>query len=269
MFSMGRRIHRDLRNKTADNDSVDVSELNGIRSLHLGTDTIQSSMRVKAPYDLELTYTRGMMMFLPFVDEVRDVLLIGLGGGSIAKFIYHYLPAMRTTAVEINSRVIATARSHFYLPDDDARLRVIEGDGIAHVMNNPNSCDVLMLDAFGSDGIAEAMCSQGFFDHCAAALTRNGVCMVNLWGSDPNFELYRQRIALSFEGRALVLPTGRPGNIVVMGFRQLPAELRWTSLRDRARTLQVLYKIEFVDFIEKLRDHNPGTAHRLQLGVEP
>ena len=68
-------------------ESVDVSEMDGVRSLYLGSETVQSAMRVKAPYELELAYSRGMMMFLLFMKQPKDVLMIGLGGGSITKYI--------------------------------------------------------------------------------------------------------------------------------------------------------------------------------------
>ena len=92
MFRMGRNIARSIHRAITHEDSVDVSEIDGVRSLHLGSDTVQSSMRVKAPYDLELKYTRGMMVFLLFNKQVRNLVMIGLGGGSVPKYIYQYLP---------------------------------------------------------------------------------------------------------------------------------------------------------------------------------
>ena len=69
-----------------------VSERFGVRSLHIGSDTIQSAMRLARPNDLELAYTRSMMAFLLFTERPARVLMIGLGGGSLAKFIYHRMP---------------------------------------------------------------------------------------------------------------------------------------------------------------------------------
>jgi len=92
MFRIGqRKFARSIHRNVGEDVSVDVSEVDGVRSLHLGSNTIQSSMRVKAPYDLELRYTRGMMCYLLFSPEARNLLLIGLGGGSIPKFVRHYL----------------------------------------------------------------------------------------------------------------------------------------------------------------------------------
>lgn len=264
MFRLGsRRITRNVDKQGG--DSIDVSEIDGVRSLHLGNSTIQSSMRVKAPYDLELTYTRGMMCYLLFRPQAEQLLLIGLGGGSIPKFVRHYMPEVRVTAVEINPRVIEVARSHFLLPPDDAGLQVVEGDGAAYIREHPEAADVLMLDAFSSSGIAPELCSQDFYDSCVAALSADGMLMVNLWGSDRNFDVYLQRIEQSFGNRVLVMPTGRPGNIIVMGFNRVPPDLRWETLRERARQLEEAYKIEFLEFVGRLRNSNLHSTHRIFL----
>jgi spermidine synthase len=263
MRSFGRRISRAVHKGMTGEESVDVSEMDGVRSLYLGSETVQSAMRVKAPYDLELAYSRGMMMFLLFMKQPKDVLMIGLGGGSVAKYIHYFLTEMQTRVVEINPRIIQVARSHFYLPDDDDRLEVIEGDGVVYLQENNATADVLLLDIFDSQGVPSEMYNQTFFDTCEASLRLDGMMAVNLWGSDKNFDIYLQRIEQSFHDRVLVLRTGRPGNIVVFGFKRPPRDLRWSTLRVRAKALQENHKIEFLEFVEKLKDENLSTSNRL------
>jgi len=244
-------------------ESVDVSEMDGVRSLYLGSETVQSAMRVKSPYALELAYSRGMMMFLLFMKHPKNVLIVGLGGGSIPKYIHHFLPEMQTRVVEINPRIIQVARSHFYLPEDDERLEVVEGDGVAYLQDNSSAADVLLLDIFDSQGVPPEIYNQAFFDTCEASLRLDGMMAVNLWGSDKNFDIYLQRIEQSFHDRVLVLRTGRPGNIVVFGFKRPPRDLRWSTLRVRAKALQEHHNIEFLEFVEKLKDENLSTSNRL------
>ncbi|MDX1915162.1 MAG: polyamine aminopropyltransferase [Methylophilus sp.] len=258
MFGFGKKIHRSVAS-----ESVEVGEVDGVRSMYIGSSTIQSSMRVKAPYDLELTYSKGMMLFLLFAPQVRDVLMLGLGGGSIPKYIHHYHPHIKTRVIELSPQVISIARSHFYLPDDDARLQVIEGDGVQYIRDHPETTDLLMLDMFDGKGVPLNMYSQDFFDSCRAALTTNGVLEINLWGSDKNFDVYLQRIEQSFNDRVLMIPTGRPGNIVVMGFNRLPNELRWEPLRQKAKALDAELKLDFMGLLERLRDHNNHTPSRI------
>jgi len=258
MWNFKSKIHKSVR----DGSVVEVIEVEGVRSLYLGSMTIQSSMRVKAPFALELAYSRCMMCFLLFSKTIKYALSIGLGGGSVQKYIYATCPEIHQTVVEINPQVISTARSHFYVPENDARFNVIEADGIEHLANHQNSADVLMIDAFDSDGIPPDFCTQDFFDSCEMTLTGDGIFAINLWGSDKNFDIYLQRMEQSFENRVLMLPTGKPGNIIVFAFKQLP-DLRIVNLRERAKILEHDHKIEFLSFLEKLCEHNPHDNKQL------
>ncbi len=256
MLRFNRKIHKSV----SDESVVEVTESNGVRSLHLGTVTIQSSMKVKSPVELELAYSRGMMSFLLFSDKVKNVLSIGLGGGSVPKYIYANYPEISQIIVEINPQIINIAHSHFSVPENDARLNVMEGDGIAYLANNPNSADCLMIDAFDAHGIPPDFCSQDFFDSCEKMLANIGIFVINLWGSDKNFDIYLQRIEQSFDHKVLMLPTGKPGNIIVFGFKDCP-NLCLVNLRERAKMLETninySHKIEFLSFLDKLCEHNP------------
>ena len=131
--------------------SVEISEESGIRYLHLGSDTIQSGMRMKDPDELVLSYTRSMMAFLLFVPEPQRIVSVGLGGGSINKWMYRHFPHARQTVLELNPRVIAAARQYFHLPPDDERLQVVETDGAQWVAEHPDSADVILVDGYDGD----------------------------------------------------------------------------------------------------------------------
>jgi len=244
-------------------EAVDVSELNGVRALHLGSATVQSAMRIREPFELELTYTRAIMCFLLFHTNVRHMLTIGLGGGSVAKYVYAHCPEIKGTVVEINPRIIQVAKNQFFVPDDDEKFEVIEGDGLVYLAEHTEVADVLFIDAFDSNGIPPNFCSQDFFDQCAQTLKDDGVFVINLWGSDKKFDVYLARIEQSFNQRVLILRTGKPGNIAVFGFKQGIADLRLSSLRDRAKLLEKTHKIEFMQFVEKLADNNNSSNNRI------
>src|SRR5690349_9611761 len=77
------------------------------RILYFTTAAVQSAMRLDDPEALIAPYTRKMMAFLLFLPAPRHVLMIGLGGGSLAKFCYRHLPRTRISVVEVNADVIA------------------------------------------------------------------------------------------------------------------------------------------------------------------
>lgn len=255
------------RKPAAETIALDVSEKNGIRSLHLGEDDIQSSMRVKDPIELVLAYSRCMMAFLLWQEHTRHVLLIGLGGGSIAKWIHHRLPDTRQTCVEIHPEVIAMARSMFCLPLDDDRLSVIAADGVRVLAEQKNhSLDVIMMDAYSATGIAPALATEAFFADCRDRLASNGILTVNLWGSDKRFAEYVERIRLAFDNRILCLPARQRGNVVVLGFASQPEKMDWVSLLHRGKDLEARYGLEFTEMVTDLARMNPHTP--TQLGFE-
>src|SRR3989338_4278117 len=83
-----------------------VSEERGVRHLHVGGEAIQSAMRLEDPFALELDYTRCMMAFLLFHPVPRRALMIGLGGGSLAKFFHRRLAGLRTHVLDEQARVV-------------------------------------------------------------------------------------------------------------------------------------------------------------------
>ena len=178
-----------------------VSEERGVRHLHVGGEAIQSAMRLADPFALELDYTRCMMAFLLFHPDPRRALMIGLGGGSLAKFFHRNLPRLRTHAVEYDDRVIATARSLFHVPPDDARLVVEHGDGIEALA--PECCDLLVVDGFEDESLPEALVSQDFFDAAWGSLEEPGVLVMNCMDDDRGLDRNLRRLERAFDGAVL------------------------------------------------------------------
>jgi spermidine synthase len=238
-----------------------VSEERGVRYLHVGGEAIQSAMRLDDPHVLELDYTRCMMAFLLFHPQPRRAFMIGLGGGSLAKFFHRRLAGLRTKVLELDARVIATARSLFHVPADDARLSVEHGDGIEAL--SPECCDLLVVDGFEDETTPSALVSQAFFDTAWGALESTGVLVMNFMDDDPNFDRNLRRIESAFGGAVIVFQSLRDPNIVVMGFKGAPAAMEWNVLRARATDLEKRYDLPFPRYVERLRAMNRWTRDEL------
>jgi spermidine synthase len=245
-----------VRKPADDEETVYVSERFGVRSLHIGSDTVQSSMRLARPNDLELSYTRSMMAFLLFVPPPKKMLMIGLGGGSLAKFVYHRLPCTYTTAVEVSPRVLAVARQYFNVPADDARFAVVVADGASYVERTDVTADVLAVDGYEADSHVEALATKSFYAACHERLAPGGILVVNLWGGDKAFHTLLKRIQSAFPEGTLCLPAERPGNVIVFGFREAPGAFRWSVLTRAATDLEACYGLEFPKFVSALRKMN-------------
>jgi spermidine synthase len=246
-------------------DPVEVSEKKGIRYLHLGGPAVQSAMRIKDPYGLELEYTRAMMAFLLFHEAPSEIGLVGLGGASIAKFIHRNLPDARLTAVEINPDVVSAARSYFMLPDNDERLDVRVGDGAAFVRETHNALDVLLIDGYDALRIVDDLASEDFYAACRYALAPGGVAVFNLWGSDRHFDIYFDRVARVFDDHTLILPAEKKGNIQLFAFKPPLPDPGFTALAERAGSIKAGLKLEMPAFLERLKQYNTTVSSGFRL----
>jgi spermidine synthase len=220
--------------------SIECSEQAGIRFLHFGSDWIQGAMRVRKPFALELEYTREMLACLLWRDWrewPREVLLIGLGAGSLTKFLYRALPKAALHVVEIDPRIPPFARANFALPAEDARFSIEIGDGVRFVERTKATFDLILVDGFDHRARAGALDSVPFYRACRRRLRRGGVVATNLFGNRRGFDAALRRVADGFDGLCAMLPPGHMGNVIAFGFTDEETELTLPDLRERARLL--------------------------------
>lgn len=241
--------------------ALTVSEERGVRTLHVGGEAIQSSMRLSDPYALELDYTRCMMAFLLFHTRPRRALKIGLGGGSLVKFFWRRLPWLRTRVVELDARVVAVAREQFHLPPDDARLSIEVGDGAEALA--PECCDLLVLDAFADEHPPAALVSQAFFDAAWLALEAPGALVLNLMDDDPALDERLRRVERAFGGAVLAFHALYDPNVIVIALKGAPPRIAWEALRRRAQALERRYDLPFTRYLPRFRRMNRHDAQAL------
>ena len=212
--------------KNAPLPEVNFSDHGDIRCLHLGTEWIQGSMRLDAPFEIELEYVQRMMAWLLFVEPQtvsrRHAMQLGLGAAALTKFCHRKL-RMKTTAIELNPQVIAACRIWFKLPKDDSRLSVILGDAaeVAAHEHWRGQVDALQVDLYDHEAAAPVLDSEAFYRDCRSLLTEDGCMTVNLFGRSSSYERSLERIRSAFGDEAVwaFRPT-REGNTVVLALRQ-------------------------------------------------
>jgi spermidine synthase len=244
--------------------TIAVSDERGVRSLHVGGEAIQSSMKIGDPFALALDYTRCMMAFLLFHPQPRRALMIGLGGGSLAKYFFKHLRRTAIRVVELDPRIVAAARTHFALPPDDERLSVEIGDGAEALA--PECCDVLVVDAYHDEAHVPELATAEFYDAALLALEPRGVLVVNFMDDDPSFGEYRERLENAFGGAVLAMRALYDPNIVVFALKGMSATVEWDELRRRAETLQARYELPFAKYVKRLRSMNRSDGRSLVLG---
>lgn len=165
---------------------------------------VQSEMRLAAPDELVLGYTRTMMGFLLFDSSPARIAMIGLGGGSLLKYCHANLPDTALEVAEIDPDVIAL-RGRFFIPPDDARLKMHCVDGAAFIAAASNRYDVLMIDAFDEHGQPPGLATQRFYNDCHDCLTERGIMVVNLTDVYAGFEPMLARMRYAFKNAVIAI----------------------------------------------------------------
>ena len=253
-----------LRNWAASRKAIEIVEEDGVRVLQIGGKAIQSAMRLDAPGAIELDYVRAMMAFLLFRPEARDILMLGLGGGSMARFVHERMPGARVTVVEINPGVVTVARKYFRLPDEDERFRIVIGEGAAAVAERPASCDVLVVDGFVDGKVAPSLCTPGFYEAAFAALRPHGVMVANFMADDGKLERHCARIEKAFGRPPVLLLAEEQDNLIAFAFRGGPSRFAWAQLRARAREGNARFGLRLDECLASLKQRNSGTARYLE-----
>lgn len=240
---------------------IDVREVEGIRSLHFNSEPLQSAMAVAQPDHLHLAYAQAMMSWLLFADvEEDDLLLIGLGGGSIAKYLLQQLPRCHLEAVEYRQAVVDIAHAYFGLPKDD-RLNVVVEDGARYVYERIHLQEafyrVILLDAFDATGMAPALCCPEFFKACHTLLKQNGILVVDLWNSKAEFEQPFKWLGTLFQAKMLFLPVHGMINVIGLFFNADTPLYSLKVLKKRAIALEKKHHLPFKHFLKVLVESNP------------
>ena len=237
-----------VKSDVSASSEVNLSESDGIRYLHLGTEWVQGSMRIKAPFDIDLEYVQRMMAWLLFVppDTVagRHAMQLGLGAGAITKFCYKKL-RMTCTAVEVNPRVADVCQAWMRLPPQDERLRVVIADAAREIQDPQwlGTVDALAVDLYDEDAAGPVLDSEDFYADCRRLLTDEGCMTVNLFGRTASFERSLSRISQVFGADAVwaFKPT-REGNTVLLAQRT-PQRPKRAALEARAEVIEARWDL--------------------------
>jgi len=216
----------------------DKSELHMAFQLK-GWDFTQSSINLKDADDLPLAYTRQMTMAVTYPAELKRILMIGLGGGSISTYLGRHMPDVTIDTVEIDPGVIAAAKKYFGIRESE-RIRYLSGDGRVFLNRNKQPYDLIILDAFHGGYIPFHLLTREFFRLVKRNLTPDGAVATNL--HDGTKLYYSTVLTLRSEFPDLYFyPSGEGEVITVDTLKPLDPE----AVVRRATEMQEKHKFRF------------------------
>jgi len=162
-----------------------VEDSGGLRTLRFDA-AVQSTMSLANPLEGALEYTDYFHVPFVFNQNIRNVLFIGLGGGSGPKrFLYDYTD-VRVDVVEIDPVVVAVAEQFFFVRKDP-RSNISVEDGRVFLSRSNQQYDLIVVDAYLSSAygpyIPFHLATQEFFKKARDRLTVSGVLVYNVIGT--------------------------------------------------------------------------------------
>ena len=151
-----------------------------------GQEAVQSRLNLAAPHTLMSPYARGMFATYLYQPDPRRVLIVGLGGGAMVRFLTHYEPQVQIDAVEIDPAVVRLADQYFGVRTG-GNVRVHTADAVTFVESVAEGYDLILMDAFlrpSSDtdttGVPTRLKTLEFLGRLKRALAPGGVVAFNI-----------------------------------------------------------------------------------------
>ena len=224
-----------------------------VRYLYLDTKVVQSAMDLSRPTRLVLEYTKSMMAFLIFQPAPQRILLLGLGGGSVAKFIMTHFPQAELTIVEQRQDVIDVARQYFYL-SEHPRLSIINDDALFYLrrleVDKKSLFDVVLVDIFDGHGMSHPMHDYEIYKYIRSAMSANGIAVFNLWSQNPSaFDAVFECMSVSYANNLLNLTVPDKGNIIVFATHKEWKKKEIMRQKERAHCLENQCDLPFIRYL--------------------
>lgn len=199
-------------------------------------DSRQSCIDTEDPDKLVLPYLGAVFAGLALKPNPQNVLVIGLGGGTLSGMFATLFPGITVDTVEIDPAVVDVARRYFdYEEQPGMTTHVSDGRMfVRRALAAKRHYDYIVLDAFTGDYIPEHMMTREFLVELRSLLSDDGVLVANTFSSSRLYDSESATYAAVF-GKFLNLRR-RYGNriIVAPASGSLPAA---ASLRHDASTV--------------------------------
>jgi spermidine synthase len=252
LFGAGLSSAETLHEERSIYRNIFVTEVDGRRCLLFNAvrgERNQTCMNTRNPKEFVFHYARMTMAGLLVNPDPKNILIAGLGGGTLPIALHELYPDATIEVIEIDQAVVNVAHQFFGYQENDkvithvADARVfIKRAGLAG-----RKFDFIVLDAFTGEYIPEHMLTQEFLEEVKEVLTPDGVVIANTF-STSNLYAHESETYRAIFGDFFNLKMSGTGNRVIIAQQQaLPPQ---GVLQQNARPLNDPLRPYGVDIME-------------------
>jgi spermidine synthase len=164
-----------------------VFEEQGLRCMKFGRQDTgrQTCISLKNPDALVLSYTRMLLGALYLKPQPQNILIIGLGGGSLPSALKKIVPQARIETVELDPSVVKVAERFFgFTPGNGSTVAIEDGRVfVKRAQKQGKKYDLVILDAFDHVYVPEHMLTREYLQEVKSLLEKDGVLAANTFSS--------------------------------------------------------------------------------------
>jgi len=144
---------------------------------------VEGGIDIEPPYETRVSYSNAFQLGRIFKQKIDNILIIGGGGGIVARKFVTDDPNVVVDHVELDPRVVEVSHKFFHF-ETGPHLRVHVEDGRNYIRRTTERYDVVILDAFTIGGqIPFHLTTLEFLKEIQQVLKPEGVLLANLNGS--------------------------------------------------------------------------------------
>lgn len=255
MFSKGKLVYRESGGAMP----VEVHENEDYRWLRFGDQAVQSAMSLARPRQPVLAHIQAMLSGMVLLPAPERALMLGLGGGDLARALPALFPRIELLCVEHDRRVLEVAKTWFALPESLARDTVLEDacEYLSGAALAGASYDLLFVDIVQGLSVPACVRRLVFFDDCREVLSPGGMAVFNFVFENQN--AFRELLAMvrtAFGQAVLCLPVSEHRNVIVFALRAARLDYRREFLYRRIGELNNALACDLTPYLDTLLEIN-------------
>jgi spermidine synthase len=205
----------------------------------------ESAVNLADPDDLPMLYSRTMSVATIYPQDVKRVLMIGLGGGSITSYLGRYLADAEFDSVELDPGVVDAAKKYFGLRETN-KSRLFAEDGRVFLRRQKGPYDIIIVDAFTGSYIPFHLMTKEFYELVRQRLAPNGVAAFNILPGTKLYDSNVRTLKAVFDRIDLYHtrdPASGGDSVIVVAPQDFTADAE--ALKQKAAAVQERYKFRF------------------------
>jgi len=178
---------------------IQVIDKTNVRHLRFGNSIRQSSINKEKPFKLQTKYTRDMAkVFDHYKDIPENILVLGLGAGTIPSYLYHRFTNAKIYVVEILPELKEIASDYFSMPRNE-RLEIVIGDAYDYIKETQIQFDLIFMDVFSKNAIPKKFCTEEFYTGLNRLISADGYVAFNTWIDPSSYSNYINKLQNVFD----------------------------------------------------------------------